>query len=303
VAFAKILCPVDFSEFSRLALAHAVALARWYGARVVALHVFARWVPPASLASYPGWMTQVPEAKAAIDAELRELLEPYAAEGIEIPLETCEGDPASEIRRYAEEIGADLIVLGTHGLGGFDRLALGSVTEKVLRKASCPVLTIPPTTDPFRTARQVRYGRILCPVDFSDESRQALALAVSLSRHAGAGLTLLHVVEGVDDAEPPGAGSSARMDAGALDRAARESLHALAAAYGDAGIDEVVARGKPYRMILAAALERDADLIVMGVRGRGAVDLTLFGSTTNQVVRKATCPVLTLRRPAGPAAT
>jgi nucleotide-binding universal stress UspA family protein len=78
---------------------------------------------------------------------------------------------------------------------------------------------------------------------------------------------------------------------------AKESLHDFVSRHTGAGceIDEVIELGKPHREILRTASERGADLIVMGVRGRGPVDLTLFGSTTNQIVRRATCPVVTLR--------
>ena len=85
-----------------------------------------------------------------------------------------------------------LIVIGTHGAGGFEHLVLGSVTEKVLRRATCPVLTVPPRA---RTTAKLPFKRILCPLDFSESSLAALDFAFSLAQQGDAELTILHVFE------------------------------------------------------------------------------------------------------------
>lgn len=291
----KILCAVDLSEFAAPVLAHAVALARYYTAEVAAVHVLAEWAPPASLATYPGWMMQIPEAREVITKELRTLVEPFAAGGSPVRLHASEGDAAKEIVRYADEWGADLLVIGTHGRSGFDRFALGSVAEKVLRKASCPVLTLPPRAP--RTVSEVAYRQILCPTDFSDCAENALDFAVTLAQRADAAVTALHVIEALDgEQELKGPGYVAEFRRLQCE-GARDSLHELASARVKAGcrIAELVVLGRPYREILRVATEHQADVIVMGVRGRGPIDLTLFGSTTNQVVRRATHPVITVR--------
>ena len=293
VTIRTILCPVDLSDFSPPILAHAMALAKWYGAEVTALHVFARWMPPASLATYPGWMMQVPEARESITKELQALTRPFSSVASALPLKTAEGDAATEIVRHADELHADLIVMGTHGRSGFDRFTLGSVTEKVLRRAACPVLTLPP--EAARTTNAVQYQRILCPTDFSDSSDHALDFAIALALKSHATVTALHVIETIDGGEklPTYIVELRRRQCDAE----REFLHDLVSARGPHGGDiaEAVVLGKPQREILRIAAEQDVDLIVMGVRGRGPVDLTLFGSTTNQVVRRARCPVVTVR--------
>jgi nucleotide-binding universal stress UspA family protein len=192
----RILCPVDFSDFSPPVLAHAVALANWFGAEVAALHVFASWMPPASSTTYPGWMLQVPEARASIEKELAMLTVPFTSMDAQISLRTAEGDAANEIVRQASALAADLIVIGTHGRSGFDRFTLGSVTEKVLRKTPCPVLTLPPGAP--RASHDVNYRRVLCPIDFSRCSERALHFAVTVARKAHAGVTVVHVVEALD---------------------------------------------------------------------------------------------------------
>lgn len=289
--FTRILCPLDLSDFSTHALEHAVVIARWYSASVTAVHVFATWVPPGSLTSYPGWMLQISEARKQIEDELREMMQPAKAAGMDVPLVIREGNPVAAILEEAGRVEADLIVMSTHGRSGFDRLTLGSVTEKILRKASTPVLTVPASPGPSRGF--AGYRRILCATDFSDYSRKALDYAVSLARQAGVGLTLFHVVEGADADAGVGLEPGRREDA---ERNARQAMQALLEDL-DAGIaiEQAVAFGTPHREILARAEQSDTDLIVIGVRGRGSVDLTLFGSTTNQVVRRASCAVLTIR--------
>lgn len=103
-----------------------------------------------------------------------------------------EGNPTARILERATSERADLIVMGTHGLGGFERFMLGSVTERVLRKAACPVLIVPPVSE---TSAKVPYTRLLCPVDFSDSSLAALRFGFSLAEEADARITLLHVVD------------------------------------------------------------------------------------------------------------
>lgn len=301
--FSKILCPLDLSDFSKRAFEHGLVLARWYDAEVVALHVFSSWVPPGDLSTYPAWMRHVPQAREQIDAELREQLRPAIDAGIEAPLVTRQGDPSAEILACARSMKADLIVLSTHGRSGFDRLALGSVTEKVLRKASCPVLVVPvkredASQEPQPRAPFAGYRRIACAVDFSEQSIRALDFAVSLAEHGRAKLTLVHVVEVADDPQVQVDGTSplAKLRRERVERAA-VSLRSLAAERPASGVElgEIVRLGTAHREILAVADETGADIVVMGVRGRGAIDMTLFGSTTNQVVRRARCDVLTVR--------
>ena len=290
----KILCAVDLSDFAAPVLAHGMALARHFGAEVTALHVFAAWAPPPGVSTYPGWMTQIPEAREAIATELRTLVEPFTAGG-GLRLHTAEGDAAKEIVRYAGEWSADLVILGTHGRSGFDRFALGSVAEKVLRKASCPVLTLPPGSSGSQQA--VEYRELLCPTDFSETSKSALDFAVALAVRSKGAVTALHVVDILDGelgmSGPPYIVELRRRQC----EVERESLRQLLTVYAASGcpVSELTVLGRPHKEILRLAAERRIDLIVMGVRGRGPVDLALFGSTTNQVVRRSTCPVVTVR--------
>jgi nucleotide-binding universal stress UspA family protein len=293
----RILCPLDLSEFSKRAFEHGLVLARWYGAKVVALHVFTGFMPPGDESTYPAWLRRVPEARKEIDRELREQVSSPLAEGMDVPLVVGEGDPVSEILAQAKAMPADLVVMSTHGRSGFDRLTLGSVAYKVLRKSPCPVLVVP-AQPAGPEARFEGYRRVICATDFSEDSARALDFALSIAERAGSRLTLAHVVEVAENPEVVDGDSPLAVVRRERMEKARERLRGLVAAHEGLGpaLDETVRLGRPYTELLALAKEAEADLLVLGVRGRGAIDLTLFGSTTTQVVRRATCDVLTVGR-------
>ena len=244
------------------------------------------------------------------DAEVQRVREHTAAcfgaataAGLRVDVEVDIGRPASQILERAAGLPADMIVMGTHGSSGFEHLMLGSVTEKVLRRAGCAVVTVPPLAQATST---LPFRRVLCAVDFSDWSLKALDLAVSLAQESGAELTLLHVIEWpweetpppVMEGLPPAQAAALAEYRRYLEQSAMARLEALVP---DAARDRLTVAprlsfGKSYVEILRVAGEVSADLLVMGVHGRNAIDLMLFGSTTNQVVRRATCPVLTLRK-------
>ena len=290
----QILCPIDFSDTSRHALNHAIEIARWFHAKIVAVYVMnplLRVDPPLLFAESPS-RTAKDEEQTARD-ELSQWLAPVAA-GLETEVLLDEGPPAGRILERTTALHADLIVMGTHGRGGFDRLILGSVAEKVLRKAACPVLTVPP---PAIVATKLPYARLLCPVDFSESSVSALEFAFSIAQESDARLTILHVLEWPSEDELTGQQANTPEFRRSVEEQARGSLDGLVPAEVRVWCkpETKIARGKPYREILETAEQQKSDLIVMGVRGRNAIDLLLFGSTTNHVVRGAPCPVLTLR--------
>jgi nucleotide-binding universal stress UspA family protein len=178
--------------------------------------------------------------------------------------------------------------MGTHGRRGFDRLALGSVTEAVLRKAQCPVLAIhKPTHDfvvPASSHDPVQLKKILFCTDFSETSNQALKYAISLATEYAAELTLLHVLTELPASEEP--------PHTIADAAQRLEASVPPDAHEWCSVKPAVRVGKPYEEIIEYAVETKTDLIVMGVRGRNALDLAVFGSTTHRVIQLGSCAVL-----------
>ena len=300
----RILCPVDFSDCSRRAVDHAMTMARWYGSKVTALHVYPL---PAVAAAPTGPIIFEPmlltvEMRAQLAAELKRLLIAEAAPGVETDVMLFEGGAAAGILEQAVRTGADLIVMGTHGRSGVDRLLIGSITERVLRKAACPVLTVPPAAADAVPASPVLYKSIVCPVDFSDSSMHALEYAFSVAREADARLTVLHVTPQEFDLPVEDRGDDSGLTIAEFFERREQQARLRLEDVVRAGRDEyctaepLTVRGpRPWEEILRVATDRRADLIVMGVHGRGAVDLMLFGSTTQRVIRQAACPVLTLR--------
>ena len=299
----RILCPVDFSDTSAHAIEHAVVLAGWYKARITALHV----VSPIMMA-VPGMgsprlegspvATELERLRTETAASFREAMKA----GIAVDVLVDEGQPTGRILERAASLSADLIVMGTHGTSGFEHLVLGSVTEKVLRKAECPVFTVPPRA---HATSRLPFKHVLCAVDFSDSSLAALQYATSLAQESDAVLTILHVLEWPWEEPPSPLLTEMPMEQGFALAEYRRYIEAGATARleslvpsgaGPRTISTRLRSGKPYVELLKVAAEEQSDLIVIGVRGRGPLDMTVFGSTANQVVRRATCPVLTLRR-------
>jgi nucleotide-binding universal stress UspA family protein len=245
--------------------------------------------PPASL---------IKAARLGLEDEMRRFCASAAGD---VPVVTVIQEAPgieNEILAQIDLLHADLLVVGSHGRSGFERLLLGSVTERVVRKAPCPVMVVP--AHDAMPPDEIRFRRIVCPVDFSESSSASLKYAFSLAEESDGWLCLLHVLEippefremptheGIDVSRV-----RAAAEAGALTRL-RALVPADVRSY--CTVETSVVDGKAHRQILATAADRHADLIVMGVSGHGAVDRWVFGSNTASVMRGARCPVLTVRR-------
>jgi nucleotide-binding universal stress UspA family protein len=296
INFNRILCPIDFSDFSLDALRHAVVLARWYSSQVTLFHVYqgSQTLP---IDGVPGSVPVFVEVDPNQVAEaVRRFCAPLVGpSGPSVEVIVKPGDPAREIRNEAERVPYDLLILGTHGRSGFERLFLGSVTEKVLRSTRVPVLTIPP---PVREPGSPLFKTILCALEFSPASIRALEYALLLAGEADARLILLHAIE-----EGPGdAGAQTRGHLSMseyyhqLEQDAVARLRAVVPAEARvwARPEERVVKGRAHQEILKVVADEQVELVVMGVQGKGVVNRLVFGSTTHRVIREAGCPVLTL---------
>jgi nucleotide-binding universal stress UspA family protein len=239
------------------------------------------------------------ELRTHAEQQLKEFAKAHTRHGVQTECSAHEGVVANVILDLAEVQGVSLIVMGTHGLRGIDRVLLGSVTDKVLRKAHCPVLAVRKPAHDLVTQTGVPdvmpLQRILCCTDFSDQSEQALEYAVSLATEYGGELTLLHVLEGVAES------ADIEDEIGKAKASLEKSLSLETDK--NCKTKTLVRIGSPYQQILELALESQPDLIVMGVRGRNALDVAVFGSTTYRVVQLGPCPVLVVhtreRKPTG----
>jgi nucleotide-binding universal stress UspA family protein len=299
ITFRQILCPTDLSEASVPSLTYAAAFAHWYEARLTVLHVVPTFDPIAvGPGAFYGPLEMVlPMSREEVLAEMRRITDNAGIGSIHASLAAQEGDPARNIVDQALAIAADLVVMGTHGRTGFERLFLGSVAEKVLRKAPCPVLLVPPHVI-AKAPPEVSFKHILCPMDFSPSALQALGFALDLARQSDGVVTVLHALEWLAGEEPREyTHFNVPEYRQYLIDDARQRVRALVAQESrtKSAIEDRVVVGRAYREILRVAAHSGIDLIVMGAQGRGGLGLTLFGSTTQQVIRAATCPVLTVR--------
>lgn len=299
--FQQILCPVDFSDASRHAAQYAMALARLHRSVLTVLHVPPQPFVTSVLPPLEQGDTQLADSRR-LATEAAVLFESATQTGTKVEVLIECGQPARQILTRAAALPADVIVMGTHGTGGFEHLMLGSVAEKVLRKATCPVLTVPPHA-PF--ASGATFKKIVCAVDFSEWSLGALDQACSLAEESGGTVTAVHVIEWPWHEPPvPQLEGLPPEQAAALleyrryqEKMAKCRLEAVKEEIGGkrCRIDTRIAHGKPYAELLCAIERERADLVVIGVHSRSALDVFFFGSTTHQMVRRAPCPVLTLR--------
>ncbi|MGA8221023.1 MAG: universal stress protein [Candidatus Acidiferrales bacterium] len=284
-------CPIDFSEFSVRAYRHAQSLAEHYRAKVVVQHIVEVWRHPsasfaASTALYDEYCQTL---RGNGKQQLQEFVKNHTHDEVMPEFVVDEGMAPDSILSFAEAQKSDLIVMGTHGLRGFDRLMLGSVTDRVMRRAPCPVMGVrEPPPDLMAAGHEQRYthhlNRILSCTDFSENSVLALNYGISATEEYNAELTVLHVLE-----EVPSAGKTEEAIAAATEQLEslipRESRKTLK-------VKTAVRIGKPYREIIQFAEETKTDLVTLGVRGRGALELAVFGSTTYRVLQLGPCPVL-----------
>ena len=287
----NILCPVDRSPSSLQAFDYAIALARWQGARLHLLEVVESVASPGgSVSLKPAEVLS--EARAALERDLRQILVSRRASDVKVEIVMREGNVVREILAQARESRVDPVVIGSHGRGGVQRLVLGSIAEKVLRRATCPVLTIRRSVSRARR-NQSPFKTILCPTDLSAAGNKAVAYAKRLARAAAARLIVMSAVErpfGVAMTSGPVAELQVELEANG-----REALVRLLPRGADRqAAKAIVVRGKASAAIVKLARERSVDLIVMGVSGRGALDVVLLGSTTHHVIRHGAWPVLTV---------
>jgi len=285
----NILYLTDFSEPSEAALPFAASIAREYGAKVHAYHVlipatYTYTTPELTAAALEGQEDFAVTNMQRVGAYLGSLPHETIVErgtGIWPALEEA-------IKDYA----IDLIVLGTHGRTGAQKLLMGSVAEEVFRRSHVPVLTIGPG-ERLGAHRGARFRHVLYATDFTAESLVAAPYALSMAQENEARLTLLHVMK-----EPEKKPFDKAMEDAIS--SAMFQLHEIVPQLAESWCkpEAVVEFGNPADQILRTAKERGADLIVLGVRGgRGVPGAAthLERATAHKVVVHAQCPVLTVR--------
>jgi nucleotide-binding universal stress UspA family protein len=286
VQFKKILCPVDFFKASSVAFDTALRLAANYGAKIHVLHV----VAPV-FASVYGAPYGVEDLTAELEKESKGLLQKYkdraAKANVRLTTEVRLGDIDLGILGSIKAQKADLVVMGTHGRRGFERLVLGSVTERMIRHCPVPLLTISASKKAASTPAKIR--RILVTTDFSQGTAEAVAHALSIGQRNRAKVTLLHVV--YDEAA-----EAVGKYRDQLIRGIEVQLHKFIPdrAFEWCEIETRIDYGTPSTVIPNVVKSGAYDLVVMNIHGKRLIDRALVGSTAERTLRVVTgiCPVL-----------
>jgi nucleotide-binding universal stress UspA family protein len=301
ISLKNILFATDFSEASQTALPYAAALARRYDSQLHIAHIMS----PASyiVPSRPGDRVTLDSIHEAALADARQRMEALASHLKIIPRHTYvrEGEVWESLSDIVRAHEIDLLVVGTHGRTGVEKLLLGSKAEEILRLAPCPVLTVGPEIagrakltaieDDGKnlTPVEISVGQIVYATDFSPESLAAAPFATSVAQEFQAKLTLLHVIEKHTDMD---------RQPGSIDLALQR-LEKLVPEEASLWCSPrpTVQIGPPADCILQEALDTRADLIVLGVRaasGNLGAATHLPWATVHKVIAQAHCPVLTI---------
>jgi len=286
VSLQNILFATDVSPVAENAALYALEFARSYNAKVHAVHV--KPVEIYGAAPPESWPILRDATQALAEQQAADLDRTFA--GVEHEATVAEGDIWDLVAEYIEKDHTDLVVMGTHGRNGVEKLLLGSVAENVLRRATCPVLTVGPNVR-VSPERAVAMKRILLAASFSPASDAAAAYAVSLAQENQALIDIVHVIQ------PQKAGEIVHpsdLAAGCLNRM-RSLVPPEANLWCESHV--LVEMGEPAEQILKVAKARRTDLIVLGVKsadtftGAGHIPWT----TAHKIIARSESPVVTLR--------
>lgn len=294
----RILVPTDFSRRSERSLDLALEFADRFGAELHMLHAIVLHADdpndPAHLFPDPEEIRRRLEEIA--DRRMATSLDARSDRGVTVVRARRRGISAAPvILEHAEEIGADLIVMSTHGRRGLEHVLLGSVTEEVVRLAPCPVLTVRADAEVEETPT---LESILVPVDFSEHARGALSHARELAESFGARLDVLHVFERPIHPEIYLGGMPlATPEFSAVEGSLREALDTFAREAPGPAVEIAVhvTEGRAVPGVLDFAREAGSDLIVIATHGLTGMAHVLLGSVAEKIVRRARCPVFTVK--------
>ena len=289
-----VLVPLDLSDESYRALEFAIPLAKRFGAAVHVVHVYqgVRELP---------WIATTPVSWSDEEIARRLAFQVQCRGGACPETEHCHvrlGKPDEEIIATAREVKADLIVLASHGHGGFKHLTLGSTAEKTIRRSPCPVLVVRESTrGPIKAAREgIILEKILVPVDFSECAKEGARYASAFASKVGADLLLMNVTHPADfTASDPNVVSPEWCELVETARlGAEDELDELVNFLPLIGIsaDTEVAVGTPIEKLIERTKQSDIDMVITSTHGYTGLRHVLLGSTAEQLVRLAHCPVL-----------
>jgi nucleotide-binding universal stress UspA family protein len=293
--FKRLLVPLDGSNLAEAAVPAAAYLAQTLAAPAILIHVIERDAPKA----VHGQRHLTTEDEAC--AYLSQIATQYFPAGLQIELHvhtSAVSDVADSIVQHVAEFGSDLIVMCTHGHGGLRRLLFGPIAQQVINLGKTPLLLIRP--DKGQTLPNFACHQLLVPLDGNPDHEQALTVAAALAHVYAAELHLVSVIQTLDTLSGQRAATakilpgttSALLDL--KQKSAAEYLQQHTARLQAAGlaVTNEVTRGEPAKLIVRAARQVNADLIVLGTHGKTSLDAFWSGSITPKIVGQTQTPLL-----------
>lgn len=285
-----VLFPTDGSDAASEVLDHALNVAEIHDATVHVLNVADTTQESLTRIGH--------DVVDALEHEGEQIVQEAAehAEAWDVPVVTDvqQGQPYRMIVEYADQHGIDLIVMPTHGRTGLERLLLGSVTERVIRRSDVPVLTIRPDHD---AEEHYPYQNVLVPTDGSECATAALRTGIDVVNTHEATLHLISVVELVN----LGTDVHSEKQADVLEDHANEVIDEAVQFAEEAAVESITSGveygSSVHREIHSYLDDHDIDVVVIGTHGRTGFDRYMLGSVTEQLVRTSPVPVMAVRTP------
>lgn len=296
VTFQRILCATDLSDISHQAIAHGITLAHEFEARLLVCHCI--HLPAPSIYG-EAYLAPEEQLDRNIDFARKRISDLMAGHEVDWEPLVIVGPAAEEITRVVREKAIDIVLTATQGRRVLKRMLLGSVTERLMRTLSCPLLVIP-AADGGAAAKAeaaLRFKRILVGCDFSPDADLAFQHGLNMAQEFQAELHLMHIIETplyTETFKPVLAHRQASTVA--IRDFLKSKIDALVPEEARHWCQPVTVleEGQPYVQLLRYAEENEIDLIVLGVRGHGLIGTMFVGSTTDRVIRRANCPVLSV---------
>ncbi|WP_267164401.1 universal stress protein [Halovenus salina] len=284
--YENILLPYDGSDGATEVLYHASEIAHWAGATINVIYVAD--TARDSVTVVEGQTVDVLERQG--EDILEEAAKTLDTLGNRYKTDVVQGNPAPTIIDYAERYDQDLVVMPTHGREGVSRYLLGSVSEKVVRLSSVPVLTVRMQPD---EQLAFPYENILIPTDGSTAATHAAESLIELAAALDATVHVLSVVDDtVGEADVRSTASETESEQATTD--AVETVVSQANACGVANTVRHIEYGSPVEEILESIESHEIDAVGMGTTGKRGTDRILLGSVAEKTVRSAPVPVMTI---------
>jgi nucleotide-binding universal stress UspA family protein len=319
----KIMCVIDFSDFTNIILSYGKSLASEFGSTLYLCHIVSGTLMVSSLGhSYITYTDIESDRIQSAKDRLEKLAEKL---DMECEIIVSSGHAPEKIDETARENNIDMVIAATHGGSGIKRFLIGSVTDRLVKILQCPLLVLHAQGNQLALPieKNIRLKRILVGCDFSPDSKLAFDHALSLAQEFQTQLFLAHVLRPTDQIELSASdyikiqGSDytnwARTEY--LDLQKKESQedlkdkpnlsHSLGKQLSDMVPEDsrnwctpitILLKGQPYKELINYAEQKEVDMIVLGVHGHSLLERFIVGSTADRVISRASCPVLVVRQ-------